>query len=149
VPDNPGGVDIDIWKGREADVTVSRSGVTDVMPSKRTNYPLVVIAYGFFALGIGINIWNATTGGTITDVALPAALGVRAEAVVFFVPAWALTPPFGRHALAGALFAFISVFALTNSLRRASIVTADQATARAQRQTEGVRTADHALDVAR
>jgi hypothetical protein len=31
----------------------------------------------------------------------------------------------------------------------ASIITADQATARADRQTEGIRTADHALDVAR
>jgi hypothetical protein len=31
----------------------------------------------------------------------------------------------------------------------ASIIAADQATARADRQTEGVRTADHALDVAR
>jgi hypothetical protein len=40
-------------------------------------------------------------------------------------------------------------FALTNSLRMASIVAADQATARADRQTEGVRTADQALDAAR
>jgi hypothetical protein len=51
--------------------------------------------------------------------------------------------------LAWALFAFISIFALTNSLRMASIIAADQATARADRQTEGVRAADHALDVVR
>jgi hypothetical protein len=51
--------------------------------------------------------------------------------------------------LAWALFAFISVFALTNSLRMASITVADQATARADRQTDDVRAADHALDVAR
>jgi hypothetical protein len=37
----------------------------------------------------------------------------------------------GRQVLAWALFAFISVFALTNSLRVASIIAADQATARA------------------
>jgi hypothetical protein len=51
--------------------------------------------------------------------------------------------------LAWALFAFISLFALTNSLRMVSIIAADQATARADRQTDGVRAADHALDVAR
>lgn len=74
---------------------------------------------------------------------------VLAEAVVFFLPAWAPTLPIGRQVLAWALFLFISVFALTNSLRMASVTAADQATARADRQTEGVRTADHALDVAR
>ena len=68
---------------------------------------------------------------------------------MFFLPAWALTLPIGRQLLAWALFAFISVFALTNSLRMASIITADQATARADRQTEGVRAADHALEMAR
>jgi hypothetical protein len=82
-------------------------------------------------------------------MALPAALGVLAEAVVFFLPAWALTLPIGRQVLAWVLFAFISVFALTNSLRMASIIAADQATARTDRQTEGVRTAEHALDTAR
>jgi hypothetical protein len=61
----------------------------------------------------------------------------------------ALTLPIGRQVLAWALFAFISVFALTNSLRMASIIAADQATARADRLTEGVRTADSALDMAR
>jgi hypothetical protein len=106
-------------------------------------------AYGFFLLGIGINIWNAMTGGTLADMALPAALGILAEAVVFFLPAWALMLPIGRQVLAWALFALISVFALTNSLRMASITAADQATARADRQTEGVGAADHALDVAR
>ena len=135
----------------KADVTLTPAPVraVAVTPSRRTNYALVVIAYGFFALGVGINIWNATTGGTITDMALPAALGALAEAVVFFLPAWALTLPIGRQVLAWALFAFISVFALTNSLRMASIIAADQATARADRQTEGIKSADHALDVAR
>jgi hypothetical protein len=107
--------------------------VTVAAPSRLTNYALVTVAYGFFLLGVGVNVWNASTGGTLTDMALPAALGLLAEAVVFFLPAWVL----------------ISVFALTNSLRMASIIAADQATARADRQTEGVRTADHALDVAR
>jgi hypothetical protein len=134
----------------KADVTVARGDTRAVTaPSRRTNYALVTIAYGFFLLGIGINIWNAATGGTLTDMALPAALGVLAEAVVFFLPAWALTLPIGRQVLAWTLFLFVSVFALTNSLRMASIIAADQATARAERQTEGVRTAVHALDVAR
>jgi hypothetical protein len=134
----------------KADVTVARGDTRAVTaPSRRTNYALVAIAYGFFILGIGINIWNASAGGTLTDMALPAALGVLAEAVVFFLPAWALTRPIGRQVLAWALFAFISVFALTNSLRMASIIAADQVTARADRQTEGVQTADHALEMAR
>jgi hypothetical protein len=89
------------------------------------------------------------TGGTLTDMALPAVLGVQAEAVVFFLPAWALTLPIGRKVLAWALFAFMSVFALTNSLRMAGIIAVDQAPARAARQTQGVRTADHALEAAR
>jgi hypothetical protein len=136
------------------DVTVAHpsthAGQREIVTApKLTNYALVTIGYGFFALGIGINVWNATTGGAITDMGLPAALGVLAEAVVFFLPAWALTLPIGRQVLAWALFAFISLFALTNSLRMASIIAADQATARADRQTEGVRTADHALDIAR
>jgi hypothetical protein len=60
-------------------------------------------------------------------------LGVQAEAVVFFLPTWALRLPIGRPTLAWALFAFMSVFPLTNGLRVASIIPADQATARAQR----------------
>jgi hypothetical protein len=92
----------------KADVTVSypktyAADVTAVTLPRRTNYALVIIAYGFFALGIGINIWNATTGGTLTDMALPAALGVLAAAVVFFLPTWALTLPIGRQVLAWAL----------------------------------------------
>jgi hypothetical protein len=93
--------------GIKADVTVARGETPAVTaPSGRTNYALVIIAYGFFMLGIGINIWNATTGGTLADLALPAAQGVLAEAVVFFLPAWALTLPIGRQVLAWALFAF-------------------------------------------
>jgi hypothetical protein len=134
----------------KADVTVAHGDTRAVTaPSRRTNYALVAIAYGFFLLGIGINIWNAATGGTLTDMALPAALGILAEAVVFFLPAWALTLPIGRQVLAWTLFLFVSVFALTNSLRMASIIAADQVTARADRQTEGVRMADHALEMAR
>jgi hypothetical protein len=68
-------------------------------PTGCTNYVLAVIAYGFFALGIGIKVWNASTGGAVTDMALPAASGVLAEAVVFYLPAWALTLPIGRQVL--------------------------------------------------
>jgi hypothetical protein len=136
--------------GTEVEVEVIPPGVRTITVSpRRTHWALVAIAYGFFMLGIGINVWNAMTGGSLTDMALPAALGVLAEGVVFFLPAWALTLPVGRQALAWGLFAFISVFALTNSLRMASITVADQATVRADRQTEGVRAADHALYVAR
>jgi hypothetical protein len=89
------------------------------------------------------------TGGPIANVILPAAMGVLAEAVMFFLPARTISLPLTGKLLAWAFLAFVAAFALTNSLRMASIVSADQAAARADRQTEGVRTADQALEVAR
>jgi hypothetical protein len=115
----------------------------------RTSWSLVMLAYGFFLLGVSINVWNAWSAGNIADTALPAAMGVLAEGVVFFLPARAITLPAGRRALAFALLLFASAFALTNSLRMASIIAADQTAARADRQTLGVQTADIALDAAR
>jgi hypothetical protein len=116
---------------------------------RRTSWSLVMLAYGFFLLGIAINVWNAWSAGNWADMALPAAMGVLAEGVVFFLPARAMVLPAGRRMLAFALLLFVSAFALTNSLRMASIIAADQAAARADRQTLGVQTADHALDAAR
>src|SRR4029077_13155369 len=55
--------------------------------------PLAVIAYGFFALGIGINIWNAWNAGPISNVILPASMGVLAEAVMFYLPERTLSLP--------------------------------------------------------
>lgn len=115
---------------------------------RRTSWSLVALAYGFAALGIGINVWNAI-GGNIADTALPAAMGVLAEGVVFFLPARLVALPAARRALGITLLLFVSAFALTNSLRMASIVAADTAAARADRTTEGTRSADAALDAAR
>jgi hypothetical protein len=111
--------------------------------------PLAVIAYGFFVLGIGINVWNAWNAGPIANVLLPAAMGVLAEALMFFLPERTISLPLTGKLLAWTFLAFVAAFALTNSLRMASIVSADQAAARADRQTEGVRTADQALEAAR
>ena len=111
--------------------------------------PLVVIAYGFFVLGVSINIWNAMTGGPIANVILPAAMGVLTEAVMFFLPERTISLPLTGKLLAWMFLAFVAAFALTNSLRMASIVSADQAATRADRQTEGVKTADQALEAAR
>jgi hypothetical protein len=121
----------------------------DAPASRRTSWSLVMLAFGFFLLGVSINVWNAWAAGNIADTALPAAMGVLAEGVVFFLPARAVTLPVGRRVLAFVLLLFVSAFALTNSLRMASIVAADQTAARADRQTVGVQTADHALDAAR
>jgi hypothetical protein len=63
---------------------------------------LLLLAYAFAVLGIGINIWNAS-GGALPDMALPAAMGVLAEGVMFFLPAQAMTLSLGRKALAWAL----------------------------------------------
>jgi hypothetical protein len=111
--------------------------------------PLAVIAYGFFVLGIGINVWNAWNAGPLANIILPAAMGVLAEALMFFLPERTISLPLIGKLLAWVFLAFVATFALTNSLRMASIVSADQAAARADRQTEGVRTADHALEAAR
>lgn len=120
------------------------------IPGRRlVNWPLIIIAFGFFGLGVGINIWNAWSGGSLADVALPATMGILAEAVMFFLPAWAMTLSPVRQVIALVLLVFVSAFALTNSLRMASIIAADQATARADRRTEGVQTADKALEAAR
>jgi hypothetical protein len=111
--------------------------------------PLAVIAYGFFLLGVSINVWNAWTGGPIANTLLPALMGVLAESVMFFLPERTISLPLIGKVLAWVFLAFVATFALTNSLRMASIVSADQAAARADRQTEGVRTADQALEAAR
>jgi hypothetical protein len=115
----------------------------------RSNWPLLLLAYAFAALGIGINIWNAA-GGALTDMALPAAMGVLAEGLMSFLPAHAITLPLGRRALAFALLVGLVVpFALFNSLRMASILSADVALARADRTTAAVRDAEAALADAR
>jgi len=121
----------------------------DVRQPRYASIPLAVIAYGFFLLGVGINIWNAWSGGPIGNVLLPAAMGVLAESVMFFGPERTISLPLIGKVLAWCFLLFVMAFALTNSLRMASIISADQAAARADRQTEGVRAADQALDAAR
>lgn len=124
------------------------STVAPARETPRTSWALVTLAYGFFLLGVGTNLWNARTGDAV-DMALPAAMGVLAEGVVFFLPARAIALPAGRRALAFTLLLFVTAFALTNSLRMASIVATDQAQARADRQTAGVTVATAVLDAAR
>ena len=45
--------------GRDRDRAPSVTAA--VMQPRRTSRPLIAIAYGFFALGVGINVWNAWT----------------------------------------------------------------------------------------
>ena len=59
-----------------------------------------MIAYGFFALGVSINIWNAVTGGPIANMMLPAAMGVLAESVMFFLPVRTMSLPLTGKLLA-------------------------------------------------
>jgi hypothetical protein len=68
---------------------------------------------------------------------------------MFLLPERTISRPLAGKLLAWAFLAFVAAFALTNSLRMASIIAADQATARADRQTVGVKAADQALDAAR
>jgi hypothetical protein len=76
-----------------------------VTAPKRANYAPAVITYHFFALAVGFTVWNATTGGTLSPTwRCRRPWEILAEAVVFFPPAWALTPPIGRQVLAWALF---------------------------------------------
>jgi hypothetical protein len=116
----------------------------------RRSWALTFIAYGFCATGIAINIWNArSTGGDWLDMGIPVALGVLAEAALFFLPARLLTLPPARKALAITLYAFVMIFAVVNSLRMASLIAADQAAVRADRQTAGVQAAARSLNDAR
>jgi hypothetical protein len=92
------------------DPTVTQAAHAGVTPSRETppkpaphraverarryaSIPLVFIAYGFFALGVGINIWNAVTAGPITNTLLPAAMGVLAESLMFFLPERTISLP--------------------------------------------------------
>src|SRR5258705_9313815 len=130
------------WRAMAPKQTVERA-------PRYASLPLAVIAYGFFALGLGINIWNAWTGGPIVNVILPAAMGVLTESVMFFLPERTISLPLIGKLLAWVFLAFVAAFALTNSLRMANIVSAHQAAARADGQTQGLRTADQALEAAR
>src|SRR5258707_13425890 len=74
-------------------------------------------------------------------------MGVLAEGVMFFLPAWAMTLPVLRRMLASAVLVLLVVpFAFTNSLRMASITSADVAMARADRQTGGIEGPQSDLD---
>jgi hypothetical protein len=113
--------------------------------TERASVPLTLLAYGFGALGVAINVWNARTAAP-ADMILSATTGVLAEGVTFFLPAWALTLPPIRRILAFVLLVFLIVpFALTNNLRMASIISADATMARADRPTAGTEKADNAL----
>jgi hypothetical protein len=127
---------------REIDTPPARITLPAERQPRYASVPLAVIAHGFFALGVGINLWNAWNGGPLINMILPAAMGVLAESVMFFLPERTISLPLIGKLLAWVFLAFVAAFALTNSLRMASIVSADQAAARADRQTEGVKTAD-------
>jgi hypothetical protein len=51
---------------------------------RQRHAPLVLVAYGFFVLEVAINIKNAW-GGAPVDVAIPASLGVLADALAALV----------------------------------------------------------------
>ena len=119
--------------------------VSPTVRARKSHWPLVLIAYGFALLGVGINIWNAWSGD-LAQTALPAAMGVLAEGVVFFLPAWTLTLPIGRRLLAWGVLAFVMGFALMNSLRMASVTAADTAMVRSDRQTAAIASANQRLE---
>ncbi len=133
-----------------AGVTVATLAPPPQPRPRRTSRPLVALAYGFGLLGVGINGWNAWTGGALVDMALPAIMGVLAEGTMFFLPSWAMTLPIARSMLALTLLMLLVVpFALTNSLRMASIISTDAAMGRADRQTVGTENAKADLDKAK
>src|SRR5260370_9968006 len=88
---------------------------------RQRHAPLVLVAYGFFALEIGINVRNAW-GGALADVAIPATLGVLAACLMLWLPSWAMTLPFGRRLVAFSLLALLVwPFPLPNTSRIAGI----------------------------
>jgi hypothetical protein len=114
------------------------------------SWQLILVAYGFFGLGIAINIWNArTTGGDLLSMAILVGQGVLVEAVLFYVPARLLTLKSWLKPVAIGVFTLFFMFAVVNSLRMASLIAADQTAARADRQTAGMQAAALAVEHAR
>ncbi len=110
----------------------------------RWSWPILIVAFGLYSVAVGINVWNALGSSAVL---LPAAMGILAESGLFFLTPVAVRGPYRVLAFAVCLFFF--AFALLNGMRMASIVSADTAQARADRQTEGTITARADLDHAR
>jgi hypothetical protein len=128
-------------------------GTVTVMPPPRKirrSYMLCLIGIGFLALSISINIWNARSyNGDPWDMAIPASLGILCELALFYLPSHLPNVGWGYKFLIVIALAGVTAYALTNSLKMSSILAADQAQARADRQTAGVQTAAKALADAR
>jgi hypothetical protein len=122
-------------------------------PQGKRSYALTLVAYALFSLGAGIVYWGARSSmsGDWLDMAVPIGISVVVEAALFFLPARFVdsrVQPMRRLA-ALAIFGFFLTFAAMNALKVASLTIADQASARGDRQTVGVQTADRRLDTAR
>lgn len=122
-----------------------------VSVSKNRSIPLIVLAYGFGLVGLGINAWYAyTRGTTVVDRLLLLSIGLIAEPTVFFLPPQMSRLLKGQRygAFLAALFVYLLclVFAVTNSLGFASLNLTETATARAERITPAVADAQRRLD---
>jgi hypothetical protein len=123
---------------------------TKKAPSGHRSWALTWVAYGFFAFEIAINYWaSRTAGGDWLDMGIPMAWGVLVGAALFFLPAKMQSLGPGRRGLAITVYCIVLAFALTNSLRMASLVAVDQAAFRGDRQTAGIEASTKALETAR
>jgi hypothetical protein len=138
--------------GRVVERKAAAPTVTVMPPPRkiRRSYMLCLIGIGFLALSISINIWNARSyNGDPWDMAIPASLGILCELALFYLPSHLPNVGWGYKFLIVIALAGVTAYALTNSLKMSSILAADQAQARADRQTAGVQTAAKALADAR
>jgi hypothetical protein len=120
------------WKpvAKSVDTPIDKPLETNDVPINATHekprwdYPLVAIAAGVFCVAMWINVQNA--GGFKAIFASPmVALGLFMESLLFFMLPRTLTLRGLRLMLALVLCVFLFSYALTNSLRIASVTTAD------------------------
>jgi hypothetical protein len=128
-------------------------GAVTVMPPRRWvawSLPLWLLAYALLATSLGTGVWNAVSStSTWWDASIPIAISTVSELMLFFLPGRIWTVGWPRKLLGLAMLTGFVMFALMNSMRLASNVSADQAMARADRQTAGVQTAAKQLADAR
>jgi hypothetical protein len=123
---------------------------TRIVPSK-SNIPLVMLAYSWGVVGIGINGWFAWSRGTaLIDKVLMSSQGFIAEATMFFLLTQAKSlwkdRQYGSFIGACLLWPILFAYALTSSQGFASLNLAETSTVRAERITPAVADAQRRLD---
>ena len=117
----------------------------------KSNIPLIILAYAWGLVGLGLNAWFAfNQGSTTVDKIVFLSIGFVTEATMFFLLSQAKNlyqhRQYGSFIGASLLYPFLFVFALTNSLGFASLNLSETSTARAERITPAVSDAQRKVE---